>query len=212
MLTISPANTLPALTAPSARAKQEPATAADDLPTVTYYRTIPTDALQCSIGAGFSHARLGARTYVAVQDTGVYRALPASTFQKTARRKHMTGVGIARFNDAGVARLAKSAASITDQIMAAPPDVMYCACDPEIGADLGQDLARSQFHGPHIGGDALLATPPASQESGTWKQYATVTGADLSKRRNGSAMPSSARSRHSRSRMVPTPTMRRASR
>src|SRR5205807_8329289 len=91
MVMISPANTNPELTAvkpyagAGGRASQEPATFNHQIPYVTYYRTVTTDALQGPAGAVYAGRYLGAKSVYIVDDKLTYGAGLAATFKAEAQ-------------------------------------------------------------------------------------------------------------------------------
>ncbi len=188
MVMISPANTSPSLTSPAAyqgaggRRSQEPATNAHQIPWVTYYRTVTTDALQGPAGALFAHNRLHARTFFLVDDKLTYGAGLAAAFDSEAQRLGMRRVGQQHIDSSSTAAEAQTAQAIATAIVRARPDMVYCGCDAETTGPLPRDLRRLGYTKPFMGGDALFNTLWVTNTAGplgSMNNYATSVGPDV---------------------------------
>lgn len=176
MVQISPANTGTVLTDPMQRAAQEPATYKHQIPTVTYFRTVTTDALQGPAGAAFAHQRLGAKTYFLIDDKLAYGAGLAAAYDAYAQRIGMKKVGTGHIN---VNSEAESTDAIADQVVSAKPDVVYCGCDSETSNALPKKLRSRGYTKPFTGGDALFNQSWITDTgSGSVNNYVTSVGPD----------------------------------
>jgi branched-chain amino acid transport system substrate-binding protein len=182
MVMISPANTNPVLTSPKARSSQEPATFHHQIPWVTYYRTVTTDALQGPAGAIFAHNDLHARTFFVVDDKLTYGAGLAAAFAAAAKKLGMREVGVGHINPESSASEAATAQQITSDVMSKHPDVVYCGCDSETSLALPRDLRQAGYTKPYMGGDALENTAFITDTGpGAVNDWATSVGPPPSK-------------------------------
>lgn len=188
MVMISPANTNPELTSlnqyqgAGGRASQEPATFKHQIPWVTYYRTVTTDALQGPTGALFAKNRLHVKSFYLVDDKTTYGAGLASTFGAEARRLGLKQLGSGHIDSSSSAAEAQSSQALSSQIISSHPDMVYCGCNPNTAPALPRDLRGGGYSNPFMGGDALV-TPTwiTSVGVGARSQYATNVGPPASK-------------------------------
>lgn len=194
MVMVSPANTSPSLTSPGpyqgggGRHAEEPATYSHQIPWVTYYRTVTTDALQGPAGALFAHNHLHARSYVLVDDKFAYGAGLAAAFSAEAGRLGMRRLGQQHIDSSSTAAEAQTAQAIATAIAQAHPDMVYCGCDAETTGPLPRDLRRLGYTKPFMGGDALfnsLWITSTAGPVGSTNNFATSVGPDAAATSNG---------------------------
>jgi len=177
MAMISPANTNTDLTNPSKRNSQEPATASGKISTITYFRTVTTDALQGPAGAKYVHDVLHKSTYVLVDDKLQYGAGLAAAFDKYASAHGMKKVGTGHVDSSDAASIASSTSAIADTVRAQKPDVVYCGCDSETTPNFVKILKSRGFAGSVFGGDALVNQDWVTNNGATVNgSYATSVG------------------------------------
>jgi branched-chain amino acid transport system substrate-binding protein len=157
MAMISPANSGIILTDPKQRSTQEPATANGSIKSVTYFRTVTTDALQGPADAVFFAKTLKAKKVYLVDDGGEYGAGLALAFKNYRNSHHLsfTIVGQARIETTDSAHISTSSDAIADQIVSASPDVVFCGCDGQYGFALPKALRAKGFTKPFMAGDAI---------------------------------------------------------
>lgn len=157
MAMISPANSGVILTDPKQRSTQEPATASGKVKSVTYFRTVTTDALQGPADAVFLAKSLKAKKVFLVDDGGEYGAGLALSFKNYATSHNLAFkiVGQARIETTDSAHISSSSDAIADQIISAGPDVVFCGCDGQYGFALPKTLRAKGFNKPFMAGDAI---------------------------------------------------------
>jgi branched-chain amino acid transport system substrate-binding protein len=180
MLMVSGADTGPALTDPRQRRTHEPATFNHRWSTVTFFRTITTDALQGPAGAAFMKSHVHVRTYFLVDDRQAYGTTMAVRFRAYARRTfHLSEVGSSRINATTPANIAETADAVVGQVMAHHPQAVYYGGDPTAGGALLERLRARGFTGPFLGGVRLygqaFTTGNSPSETGS---FATFVGPD----------------------------------
>ncbi|GAC1467921.1 MAG: branched-chain amino acid ABC transporter substrate-binding protein [Chloroflexota bacterium] len=155
MVMISPANTGTVLTNPASRKDQEPATYNHQIPYVTYYRVVTTDALQGPADAIYMHNVLHVNKYFLMDDKQTYGAGLAASFDLYAKKLGMTKVGIGHIDPSDSSSIATSTDAVTDQIVAKNPDGVFYGGDSETAITLPKRLRGKGFTKPLVGGDAL---------------------------------------------------------
>jgi branched-chain amino acid transport system substrate-binding protein len=188
MVMISPANTNPGLTSfnpyqgVGGRASQEPATFHHQIPWVTYYRTVTTDALQGPAGALYAKNFLHASSVYVIDDKLTYGAGLAATFQAEAQKLGMKVLGHGHVDSSSPAAEAQTAQSLASTIISKKPDMVYCGCDSETTLALPRDLRAGGYNNPYMGGDALVNTAWVTDtKRGSINNYGTSVGPPASK-------------------------------
>jgi branched-chain amino acid transport system substrate-binding protein len=188
MVMISPANTSPSLTSPTpyqgagGRQAQEPATYKHQIPYVTYYRTVTTDALQGPAGALYASKYLHVKSVYVLDDKLTYGAGLAAAFQAEATKLGMKVMGHGHIDSSSPAAEAQTAQSLASTIESANPDMVYCGCDSETVLALPRNLRSGGYRKPFMGGDALVNTAWVTDtKAGSVNNYGTSVGPPPSK-------------------------------
>lgn len=155
MAMISPANTNIYLTSPKQRRTYEPATASGKVKTVTYFRTVTTDALQGAAAALAAKSKYHYKTFALVDDRTEYGAGLAVFFQKEAKKLGMKQVYRGSIDPTDSATIQQTSNSIGDGIAAKKPNFSFCGCDSETSFPLPLRLRKDGYNGPYWGGDAI---------------------------------------------------------
>ena len=188
MVQISPANTSPSLTSfgpyqgSGGRKSQEPATFKHQIPYVTYYRTVTTDALQGPAGALFAKNNLHVSSVYVVDDKLQYGVGLAQAFKAEAQKIGLKVLGYSHVDSSSAAAEAQTANQIASSVVSAKPGLVYCGCDSETVGALPRDLRHAGYQGPWMGGDALYNSAWITTEgSASVNNYATSVGPDPAK-------------------------------
>jgi DNA-binding beta-propeller fold protein YncE/ABC-type branched-subunit amino acid transport system substrate-binding protein/transcriptional regulator with XRE-family HTH domain len=161
MLTISPYNTMDALTDPKQRFRLEPATFARWLPSITYFRVTPTDGSQGPAAAVFMRRDLRLRTFFAADDGTSYGRMLATAM--SAYGRHRLGLrlaGSAHLRLGDPASVHGLIAELAGVIAARNPGGVYCACDQTIAPDFARALRLTGYRGPLVSNDASFEGSP----------------------------------------------------
>lgn len=181
MVMISPSNSNVTLTSPKNRASQEPATYKHQIPYVTYYRTVTTDALQGPAGAIFLKNTLHAKSYYLVDDKQAYGAGLAASMDAYAKGKlglHRVGIGHIDFTDSS--SIAQTSNTVADGIVAKNPDAVYYGGNLETGYTLARRLRQKGYTKPIMGGDAIVDPSWISHSgAGAKNNYGSNIGPDI---------------------------------
>ena len=155
MAMISPANTNIFLTSPKKRSTYEPATASGKIKTITYFRTVTTDALQGSAGALAAKSKYHYKTFALVDDRTEYGFGLRNFFQQEAKKLGLKQVYQGSIDPTDSASIQRTSNSIGDGIAAKKPDFVYCGCDSETSFPLPERLRKDGYNKPYWGGDAI---------------------------------------------------------
>lgn len=188
MVQVSPANTFPGLTSvkpfqgSGGRKAQEPYTYSHKISSVTYYRTVTTDALQGPAGVIFAKSKLHVKSVFVIDDGLQYGVGLASSFKAAAKAKGLSVLGTGRVDSSSPAAEASTSNQLAQTVMSKKPNLVYCGCDSETIVPLPRALQKAGFRGTFMGGDALVNTTYIKNEgSASSNNYATSVGPDVSK-------------------------------
>lgn len=188
MLQISPANSNPILTTPSARSIYEPFTFSHTLKYPTYYRVVTTDSLQGPMGAIYMGKVLHIKTFYLVDDQQTYGAGLAKKMAAYAKKYlHMTEVGSGHLDTSSTSATATSADAVAKNIVAKNPQAVYCGCDEPYSGPMLKAARRAGYKGSYVGGDAIQDNSFGTFAGGNanlYKTYCTFVG-------NPNAVPAS---------------------
>lgn len=180
MAMVSSDNTDPTLTDPHLRDSLEPATQAHRIPSVTYFRIAPPDSAQGPAAASFLRRRLGAKTFVVVDDLTPYNLMLSRGMRRTASGvlgMQMLGSGSIHAND--TASLVQSSKRLATMVLAEHPDAIYCGCSNETALPFLRDLATGGYTGAIVGSDELRWPLDTPRHANLPKQmYVTWPGPD----------------------------------